>query len=191
MMAKSLSSHGARVYIASRKQKVVDETAAEINSLEAVKKSGGRVIALSADLATKANCDALAKKIEALEGGPGKAKLHALVNNSGISWAASLEEFPEEKGWRNILNVNVIAMYYSEFSDGSLARFSPFNQRITCNYPFNRRLFSDDCLPAHASSRRQRGQRPCTSHQPRFHAWSHDSRRGLSHERSWSYQHLV
>lgn len=78
MMAKALASHGAKVYIASRKQKVVDSTAASINELDAVKASGGKVVPLQADLSTKAQCDALAAKVEALEGGPGKAKLNAL-----------------------------------------------------------------------------------------------------------------
>ncbi|KAI9006962.1 rhamnolipids biosynthesis 3-oxoacyl-reductase [Hyaloraphidium curvatum] len=112
MMTKALALHGAKVYIASRKQEVVNEAANAINALPGVVKSGGKVVPLQADLSTKAACDALAKKVEAAEGGPGKAKLHALVNNSGISWAGTLEDFPEEKGWLQVLKINVVGMYY-------------------------------------------------------------------------------
>lgn len=115
-MAKALALHGAKVYIASRKQSVVDATAASINALPGVRGSSGKVVAFSADLSGRAQCEALAKKIEDAEGGPGKAKLHVLMNNSGISWAGSLEDFPEEKGWKNLLQVNVISMYYSVWS---------------------------------------------------------------------------
>ena len=110
-MTKALALHGARVYIASRKQAVVDATAKAINNLDGVIRSGGRVVAFQADLSSKAACEALAKKVEEAEGGPGKAKLNALINNSGISWGAPLEDIPEEKGWKNVMNVNVIQMF--------------------------------------------------------------------------------
>lgn len=112
MMSKALAMHGAKVYIASRKRAVVDKAAAELNALPEVKASGGLVVPLQADLNSKANCDKLASEIEKLEGGPGKAKMEALICNSGITWGAPLETFPEEKGWKNVLNVNVVGVYY-------------------------------------------------------------------------------
>lgn len=112
MMAKTLALHGCRVYIASRKQAVVDATAAGINKLDGVGKSGGKVVALQADLANKAACDKLASQVAELEGGSTKAKLHVLINCSGITWGSSLETYPEEQGWRKVLQVNVISTYY-------------------------------------------------------------------------------
>jgi NAD(P)-dependent dehydrogenase (short-subunit alcohol dehydrogenase family) len=38
-----------------------------------------------------------------------------LVNNSGITWGGPYEDFPEEKGWDNVFNVNVKSIFYSEY----------------------------------------------------------------------------
>ena len=56
------------------------------------KASGGSCIGLIADLSTKAQCKALADKILAKED-----KIHILVNNSGVSWGAPMNDFPEGK----------------------------------------------------------------------------------------------
>jgi NAD(P)-dependent dehydrogenase (short-subunit alcohol dehydrogenase family) len=60
---------------------------------------------------SKAGTDALISALEARE--PGK-KLHILVNNSGVSWGSPFENFPEDKGWDNVMAVNVKSLFYCE-----------------------------------------------------------------------------
>ena len=69
---------------------MIDEAVAELNTMG--KASGGSCIGLIADLSTKAQCKALADKILAKED-----KIHILVNNSGVSWGAPMNDFPEGK----------------------------------------------------------------------------------------------
>lgn len=56
----------------------------------------------------KDGCDALIAEIKKRE-----SKLHILVNNSGVTWGAPYDNFPETKGWDNIFNVNVKSIFYS------------------------------------------------------------------------------
>lgn len=55
--------------------------------------------------------DALIAALAKLE--PAKT-LHILVNNSGASWGAPFEAVPEDKGWDNIMAVNVKSVFYRE-----------------------------------------------------------------------------
>ena len=57
----------------------------------------------------KAGCDALIAEIKKRE-----HKLHILVNNSGITWGAPYDDFPEVKGWDNVMAVNVKSIFYSK-----------------------------------------------------------------------------
>jgi NAD(P)-dependent dehydrogenase (short-subunit alcohol dehydrogenase family) len=58
---------------------------------------------------SKAGCDALIAEFKRRE-----TTLHVLVNNSGITWGGPYNDFPEEKGWDNVFNVNVKSVFYSE-----------------------------------------------------------------------------
>ena len=40
--------------------------------------------------------------------------LHILVNNSGVSWGAPFHAVPEDRGWDNIMAVNVKSLFYRE-----------------------------------------------------------------------------
>lgn len=53
--------------------------------------------------------DALISALAALE--PAKT-LHILVNNSGVSWGSPFDAVPEDKGWDNIMAVNVKSLFY-------------------------------------------------------------------------------
>lgn len=61
---------------------------------------------------TKAGCDAIIAEFKKHE-----SKLHVLVNNSGITWGGPYDNFPEEKGWDNVFNVNVKSIFYSAYLD--------------------------------------------------------------------------
>lgn len=40
--------------------------------------------------------------------------LHILVNNSGVTWGAPFDAVPEDKGWDNVMAVNVKSVFYRE-----------------------------------------------------------------------------
>lgn len=98
MIAEAYARAGAKVYIASRKEKELAARIAELGD-------GGDVTALVADLSTEAGCNALGDAFEEREG-----KLDILVNNAGANWGEDYESFPES-GWDRVLNVNVKGVF--------------------------------------------------------------------------------
>ncbi|KAF8638880.1 hypothetical protein AX17_001934 [Amanita inopinata Kibby_2008] len=102
MIAGGFSQNGAKVYIASRKERQLKEAAAELNHKATIP-----VNYIVANISSKAGCDALVNEFKKRED-----KLHVLVNNSGITWGGQFEDFPEEKGWDNVFNVNVKSIFY-------------------------------------------------------------------------------
>ena len=68
----------------------------------------GAVSLLFIYLQSKAGCDALCDAFKAKE-----SKLHILVNNSGATWGAALNDFPEKQGWDKIMSLNVKSIFYS------------------------------------------------------------------------------
>jgi len=102
MIATALVQNGAKVYIASRKEKQLKEVSEALN-----KKGPGSCHYLVADVGSKAGCNALAAAFKAKE-----SKLHILVNNSGSSWGAPFDDFPEEEGWDRLMALNVKAIFY-------------------------------------------------------------------------------
>jgi len=104
MMATGFAQSGAKVYIAARKEAQLKEAADEINkSLE----GPGRVYYIQANVGSKAGCLALIEEFKKRE-----SKLHVLINNSGLAWGGPFHDFPEEKGWDNVFNVNVKSIFY-------------------------------------------------------------------------------
>ncbi|KAF9447160.1 NAD(P)-binding protein [Macrolepiota fuliginosa MF-IS2] len=102
MIATGFAQNGANVYIAARKEKQLQEAVADIK-----KYASGKVGYIVANVNSKAGCDALIQEFRKRE-----SKLHVLVNNSGVTWGGSYTDFPEEKGWDNIFNVNVKSVFY-------------------------------------------------------------------------------
>ncbi|PVG02194.1 putative NADPH-dependent beta-ketoacyl reductase [Serendipita vermifera] len=102
MIAAALVQNGAKVYIASRKEKQLKEVS------EALTKQGpGKCFYIVADISSKAGCDALADAFKAKEN-----KLHILVNNSGATWGAKYNDVPEKEGWDRVMNLNVKSIFY-------------------------------------------------------------------------------
>ncbi|CAK5279233.1 unnamed protein product [Mycena citricolor] len=104
MMAKGFASNGAKVFIAARKEGQLKEA---VNELKKVASAGMEPEYIVANVASKAGCDALIAAFKARS-----SNLHVLINNSGITWGGPYENFPEEKGWDNIFNVNVKSIFY-------------------------------------------------------------------------------
>jgi len=102
MMASALVQNGAKVYIASRKEKQLKEVCDRLN-----KQGPGTCHYIIADLGSKAGCDALAEAFKLKE-----SKLHILVNNSGATWGAKWEETPEKEGWDRVMALNVKGLFF-------------------------------------------------------------------------------
>ncbi|KIM63746.1 hypothetical protein SCLCIDRAFT_1213899 [Scleroderma citrinum Foug A] len=103
-IASALVQNGAKVYIAARNESQLKETTAELNA-----RGPGTVQYIVANLSNKAGVDALISALSALES---SHKLHILVNNSGATWGAPLDNVPEQKGWDNVMAVNLKSVFY-------------------------------------------------------------------------------
>jgi gluconate 5-dehydrogenase len=99
-IAEGLAEAGAHVFLASRKRAACEAAAAEIEA------AGGRATALAADLTKPESLDALvAAVLDRTE------RLHVLVNNAGVAWAAPFYDFPLE-GWDRTFGVNVRGVFW-------------------------------------------------------------------------------
>lgn len=99
MVAQALVDAGARVYIASRDVAACDAVAARLSE-------AGDCRALPCDLST---LDGIARLADALA--QRESALDVLVNNSGVTWGAPLEAFPEA-GWDKVMRLNLKAPFY-------------------------------------------------------------------------------
>ena len=99
MIARGLVQAGVRVAIASRKAEDLEAAAAELRG------SGG-CEAIPADLSTPEGAGALAEAVRARFDA-----LHILVNNSGATWGAPLEEFPAS-GWDRVIHTNLEGIFH-------------------------------------------------------------------------------
>ncbi|KAJ7041975.1 hypothetical protein C8F04DRAFT_112718 [Mycena alexandri] len=102
MIATGFARNGATVYIAARKEPQLKEAVEDIKKV-----ATASVHYIVANVSSKAGCDALIAEFKKREN-----NLHVLVNNSGITWGGPFNDFPEEKGWDNIFNVNVKSIFY-------------------------------------------------------------------------------
>ena len=99
-IARALAERGARVAICSRDAGAVRRAADEISP------GGGRVLAIRADVAEKADVRALVRDIVTRWG-----QVHILVNNAGISARTPIES-EDDARWLQVLSVNVVGAYY-------------------------------------------------------------------------------
>ncbi|OSX56861.1 hypothetical protein POSPLADRAFT_1062368 [Postia placenta MAD-698-R-SB12] len=102
MIASAFVQNGAKVYIAARKEQQLKEVCDQLNE-----QGPGTCQYVVADLSSKAGCDKVAAFVKERE-----PKVHTLVNNSGTSWGAAYENFPEKEGWDRILALNVKSIFY-------------------------------------------------------------------------------
>jgi len=99
MIAEGLVVNGARVFIASRKRDVCEQTAEELGRL-------GSCTPLQVDVA---DIDSIRQLIAVLSAT--SDRLDILVNNSGTGWVQPLESYSLD-GWDKTLDVNLRAAFY-------------------------------------------------------------------------------
>ncbi len=101
MIAAGFLANGAKVYISSRKADVCDATAARLSETY-----DGECISIPANLAELDGIDALTAELSTRE-----SRLDVLVNNAGVSWGASVDDFPEI-GWDKVMDTNVKGVFF-------------------------------------------------------------------------------
>ncbi len=101
MIAAGFLANGAKVYISSRKRDVCDATAARLSETY-----GAECVPIAADLSELDGIETLAAELTGRE-----SRLDVLVNNAGVSWGASIDEFPE-KGWDKVMDTNVKGVFF-------------------------------------------------------------------------------
>eukprot|EP00760_Papus_ankaliazontas_P017207 PhM_4_TR17067/c0_g1_i3/m.91337 len=100
MIAQAFIENGAKVYIGSRKGTVLESAAHELNEI-----GPGVCIPIEADLGSHKGCEAFANAIKKFE-----PKLDVLVNNSGCTWGAPLEAYPDA-AWDKVMALNVKSVF--------------------------------------------------------------------------------
>ncbi len=112
MIVEGFAANGAVCFITSRDGGACAEAAREL-----CQSTGGKVVALPAsDLATLEGVKSCAKSLkEALLEHGGEEALDVLVNNSGVSWGAPLDTFPEV-GWDKVTICFVFFCFFFFFS---------------------------------------------------------------------------
>jgi NAD(P)-dependent dehydrogenase (short-subunit alcohol dehydrogenase family) len=98
MMAEALLRAGASVAITSRKPDSAAQAAEELSQI-------GSCLGLAADLSSPEGVADFAARYRAE-----RNVLHILVNNSGKTWGAPLESFPD-RAWAGVMAVNVQAPF--------------------------------------------------------------------------------
>ncbi|MBV8958435.1 MAG: SDR family oxidoreductase [Actinobacteria bacterium] len=101
MIAAGFLANGATVYISSRKADACDATAERL-----AKEYGGTCVSLPADLSKLDGIDTLTAALRERE-----ERLNILVNNAGVSWGATLEQFPEN-GWDKVMDTNLKGVFF-------------------------------------------------------------------------------
>jgi NAD(P)-dependent dehydrogenase (short-subunit alcohol dehydrogenase family) len=99
-MAKAfLRAGAARVYITARKAEACEQAAQALSEY-------GDCVAVPGNISTMDEIDALTSLLSQREDA-----VHVLVNNAGVGWLETLEDFPE-KGWDKVMDLNVKAPFF-------------------------------------------------------------------------------
>ena len=106
MIAQGLVQAGVRVVIASSKAGDLEADALDRRRQHADVSKHGDCEAIPADLSTPEGAQALAEAVRAKW-----PALHILVNNSGATWGAPLEEFPAS-GWDRVMHTNLEGIFH-------------------------------------------------------------------------------
>lgn len=98
-IARTFAEAGANVVICSRKVEACEDMRDELKEI------GSDALALACDVTNPEDVDQVVEKTLEKFG-----SIDILVNNSGATWAASVEEMPLE-AWHKVMNVNVTGTF--------------------------------------------------------------------------------
>jgi len=100
-LAKQLAARGARVVLAARSEKELEEVAAEC------RKSGAKVVTVKADVTSDRDCQAIVSGAVVAFG-----RLDVLVNNAGATMWARFEDIDDMSILKRIMDVNYMGAVY-------------------------------------------------------------------------------
>ena len=100
-LARQLAAKGARVVLAARGEKELEEVAAEC------RKAGGKVVTVKADVTSDRDCQAIVSGALVAFG-----RLDALVNNAGATMWARFEDIQDVSILKQIMDVNYMGAVY-------------------------------------------------------------------------------
>src|SRR5271169_4054526 len=100
-LARQLAARGARLVLAARSEKELEEVAAECRKL------GANVVAIKADVAVDRDCQALIAGAVLAFG-----RLDTLVNNAGATMWARFEDIDDMSILERIMQVNYMGAVY-------------------------------------------------------------------------------
>ena len=101
MIAEGFLSNGAKVYITSRKENDIKETATRLKE-----KYGGTCEPISCDISNIKGIENLFEEFSKKE-----RNLDVLVNNAGAVWGEPLHKFSED-GWDKVMDLNVKSIFF-------------------------------------------------------------------------------
>ncbi|MBF97088.1 MAG: Rhamnolipids biosynthesis 3-oxoacyl-[acyl-carrier-protein] reductase [Alphaproteobacteria bacterium MarineAlpha9_Bin4] len=101
MIAEGFIANGAKVYISSRKEVEIKETARRLK-----KTYGGFCEAIPCDISKIGGVEKLALEFKKKE-----THLDVLINNAGAVWGEPLEKF-SEIGWDKVMDLNVKSIFF-------------------------------------------------------------------------------
>ncbi|CAO3607911.1 unnamed protein product [Cunninghamella echinulata] len=100
MIATGFVAAGARVYISSRSAKVIEKTAGELTAM-----GPGKCFAIAADLQKTEDIKTLVSELSKKE-----KHLDVLINNSGATWGAPIDKYPED-AFLKVVNLNLNSVF--------------------------------------------------------------------------------
>jgi NAD(P)-dependent dehydrogenase (short-subunit alcohol dehydrogenase family) len=110
-MAEGLAEAGAHIVLCSRKVEKCREAAEEISRI------GVKTLALGCDVKSAKEIQAVVDETLRIFG-----RLDILVNNSGVNWGATPEEYPLE-GWQKVLETNLNGVFlFSQIAGRAMIR---------------------------------------------------------------------
>ncbi|MFZ1814312.1 MAG: SDR family oxidoreductase [Rhizobiaceae bacterium] len=105
MIATALVRAGAHVMIASRKGEDCAAVAAELNGIAMSQGTGGSAEGFAGNVSSEDGVRSLVADVTARTD-----RLHMLFNNAGVTWGATIEDFPYG-AWSKVLDVNVTGLF--------------------------------------------------------------------------------
>jgi len=124
MIAEGFIANGSKVYITSRKESDVKNTARRL-----VEKHGGFCEAFSSDISNLSGIKSLFEEFNKRE-----QNLDVLVNNAGAVWGEPLETF-SELGWDKVMDLNVKSIFFM------IQRFLPL-LKVNTSQSFKSRIIN-------------------------------------------------
>lgn len=103
-LALQLASQGAKVAITARRAERLEQVAGDM------RRRGGETLVIPADVSDETQCQSLVERTVSAFG-----RLDMLINNAGLAASALLDEFPDLRLFRRVMDVNFYGTVYCTY----------------------------------------------------------------------------